>query len=170
MRMTELPSTPSLSLLLAVGDDGNAVGNDVDLRGVDAVHAVEERGAVAAHDDEALGEADERVHHRALHRVGLREDGVERRDDRHAQLAQELEDVAAGLAAEDAVLVLHGHDVDRVDVEEVGGAPVGGDVALGDLEADPRRIRVLLRRRRSSRARSSRAPASRARWRRSDRW
>ena len=33
-----------------------------------------------------------------------------------------VEDVAAGLAAEDAVLVLHGDDVDGVDVQEVGGA------------------------------------------------
>ena len=86
---------------------------------------------------------DERVHHGALHRVRLGEDRVERRDDRHAQIAQELEHVPARLAAEDAVLVLDRHDVDGVDVEEVGGAPVRVDVALGDLEAHARRVGVL---------------------------
>ena len=46
--------------------------------------------------------------HRALQRVRLGEDRVERRDDGHAQLAQEREHVPAGLASEDAVLVLDG--------------------------------------------------------------
>ena len=131
-----------LVLATAIGRDGNAVRDDVDLRRVHAVHGVEERRAVAAHDDEAVGEADERVHHGALHGIGLREDRVERRDDRHAEIAQELEHVAAGLRSEDAVLVLDGDDVDGADVEEVSGAPVRGDVALGDLEAYARRVRM----------------------------
>ena len=38
---------------------------------------------------------------------GAREDRVQRRHDRHPQLAQQREHVAARLAAEDAVLVLH---------------------------------------------------------------
>ena len=97
-----------------------------------------------AHDDEALRELGELVHHAALQGIGLAEDGVQRRHDRHAQLAQQREDVAARLAAEDAVLVLHAHDVDGVDVQEVRRAPVRRDVALGDLEANPRRVRVTL--------------------------
>ena len=72
-----------------------------------AVHAMEQRGAVRAHNDEPFGEPGELVHAAALHGIGLAEDGVQRRHDRHAQLAQERENVAAGLAAEDAVLVLH---------------------------------------------------------------
>ena len=34
-------------------------------------------------------------------------------------------------------------DVDGVDVQEVGGASVRREVALGDLEAHARRVRVL---------------------------
>ncbi len=69
---------------------------------------------------------------------------MQRRHDRHAELAEQGEDVAPGLAAEDAVLVLHAHHVDRVDVQEIRGTPVRRDVAFGDLEAHPRRIRVTL--------------------------
>ena len=60
---------------------------------------------------------------------GVGQDRVQRRHDRHAQLAQQRQQVTAGLAAEDAVLVLHGDDVDGVDVQEVGRARVGVDVA-----------------------------------------
>jgi hypothetical protein len=38
--------------------------------------------------------------------------------------------------------VLHREHVDSVDVQKSGGAPVGGEVALIDLESDTRRIRV----------------------------
>src|SRR3954451_9174452 len=49
-------------------------------------------------------------------------------------------------AAKDAVLMLYANHVDSVDVQEVCGAAVGSDVALGDLEAHARRIRVTLAR------------------------
>ena len=110
----------------------------------DAVDLAQERGAVRAHDDEALRERVSSSITRALQRIRLGEDRVQRRDDRHAQLAEQREHVAAGLAAEDAVLVLHAHDVDGVDVQEVRGAPVRREVALGDLEANARGIGVAL--------------------------
>ena len=62
--------------------------------------------AVRAHDDEALGERVELVHHAPLMRIRRGEDRVQRRHDRHAQLAEQRQDVAARLAAEDPVLVL----------------------------------------------------------------
>ena len=110
-----------------------------------------------AHHDEALREPRELVHHaRAAAdsgsaRIVCSVVTIGMRSSRSS-----VEDVAAGLAAEDPVLVLQRHDVDGVDVQEVRGAPVRGDVALGDLEAHARRVGVALPRRRSSRARSSR--------------
>ena len=50
--------------------------------------------------------------------------------------------MGTGLAAEDAVLVLHADDVDRVDVQKIGGAAVRGEVGLVDLETHPIRIGV----------------------------
>jgi hypothetical protein len=107
------------------------------------VHGLEECRAVAAHHDNSLGEANERVHHGALHGIWLGEDRVERRDDRHPEIAQELEHVPARLGAEDSVLVLDGNDVDGLDVEKIGSPSVRGDVTFGDLETDARWVRVL---------------------------
>ena len=50
--------------------------------------------------------------------------------------------MAAGAPAEDAVLVLQAHEIDVVDVQEVGGAAIGVDVLLRQFEADAGRIVV----------------------------
>ena len=116
--------------------------DEVDLVGADAVHLSQERRAGSAHDDQPLRQRRELVHHAALERVGLGEDGVQGRDDRHPQLAQQLKDVTPGLSTEDAVLVLDADDIDRVDVQEVGGPPVRRHLALRDLEANAGRVGV----------------------------
>jgi hypothetical protein len=65
-------------------------------------------------------------------------------DDGHAQIAQQREDVAAGWATEDAVLVLEDDKINSVDVQEVGGARIGFEVALGDLKTDARWVGIAL--------------------------
>ena len=45
-------------------------------------------------------------------------------------------------SAEDSVFVLDADDVDRVDVQEVGGAPVRRQIGLRDLESNARGIRM----------------------------
>ena len=77
--------------------------------------------------------------------AGVAEHGVQRRDDRHPQVAQQPHDVAAGRAAEDAVLVLQADDVGVGEVEEIGRPQVGVDLLLLDLEPDLRRVVVPLR-------------------------
>jgi hypothetical protein len=69
-----------------------------------------------------------------------REDRVQRRHDGHADLAEEREEVAPRGAAEDAVLVLHAEDVGGAEVQEARGAPVRGQLVLGELEAHARRV------------------------------
>ncbi len=143
VKMTDFCSIPSRSSLVERGGIfGIPCGMRSILSLVDAVHLPQDRAPLRAHDDDSLGELEDLVEHRAL--VGVRrvEDGVERRDDRHPQLAQERADEAARLAAEDSELVLEADHIDGVHVEEVGGAPVGGEVRLGDLEADAGRIVV----------------------------
>ena len=69
---------------------------------------------------------------------------MQRGDDRHPQVAQQAEDVAAGRAAEDAVLVLEADDVGVGEVQEVGRAEVAVELLLLDLEPDFRRVVVPL--------------------------
>ena len=116
----------------------------IDLAVWNRVDVAQERSPVGAHDDEALGELSQLLHRGALVRVGLGEDRVKSRHDRHAKLAKQREDVAAGLAAEDSVLVLQAQDVDGIDVQEVRRTTVRREVALADLEADPVRVGVTL--------------------------
>ena len=85
---------------------------------------------------------DQLLHHAPLVGVRLAQDGVERGDDRHSQLAQQRQHVAAGGPAEDPELVLHADDVHVADVEEVRRALVGRQILLLDLEANDVRIVV----------------------------
>src|SRR5579872_2358938 len=78
-------------------------------------------------------------------KVRRSEDRVQRRDDRHAQLPKQRQEVTSGLAAENPIFVLHGHDIDGVDVQKVRGAPVACHVGVRQLEANPVRIVVLTR-------------------------
>ena len=95
---------------------------------------------------------------RALMRIRLGQDRVQRRHDRHAQLAQQREHdgcrpcrrrcrTRAARETTSTALTFRKSAARRYDA----------DVALGDLEADARRIGVPLAGRRSSPARSSRA-------------
>lgn len=122
---------------------GDSVGDAIDAPLGHAVNLAQQRRGVITHDDDALGEAHDLVHHAALLGIGLAEDRVQGRDDGNADLAQEGEQVAACRASEDPVLVLHAEDVGRAQVQEARGAPVGGVLVLGQLEADARGVGVV---------------------------
>jgi hypothetical protein len=70
------------------GDFGDAVRNQIDLVGRNAMDAFEQVDAGLAHHDQPLGQTGEFLEHRALRWIWFREDRVQRRDDRHAQVAQ----------------------------------------------------------------------------------
>ena len=73
---------------------------------------------------------------------GSLQNRMQRGDHGHSQFAQERQDVTAGRPAENAELVLQADDVHIADVEEVGGAQIGRQVLLLNLEADHFRILV----------------------------
>ena len=106
------------------------------------MNALEEVSARYAHHDETVRQPRQFFDHRALCGIRSGQHGVQRRHDRHPQLAQQGEEVGASLAAEDPVLVLNGEHIHLIDVQEVGRAPIRIEVALGDLEPDTRRICV----------------------------
>ena len=71
---------------------------------------------------------------------------MQRHDDRHAQGPDEVEDVAAVVAAEDAVLVLHRDQAHGTVVHELRGARIISFHVLPNLELHFRGILVLARR------------------------
>jgi len=55
-------------------------------------------------------------------------------NNRHPQITQESQDVASGLSTEYPILELQAYQIDIVDVEEVGCAPVGVNVLLREFK------------------------------------
>ena len=84
------------------------------------------------------------LHHAPLGVVGLAQEGVERRNHGHFQLANQRQQMAAGGPAVDPKLVLNADDVHVADVEEVRRALVGGKILLFDFETHDAGILVPL--------------------------
>ena len=74
--------------------------------------------------------------------VGLGQDRMKRRDDRHVKARQQLDDIAAGLPAEDSILVLKANDVKALVVQKLGGLNIFVDRLVMNLKAHGRRIVV----------------------------
>ena len=88
--------------------------------------------------------------------VGVGEHGMKRRDDRHFEARQELDDIAAGLATENSVFVLKGDNVETCIVQEFGRPHIVADHLFADLEAHGRWIVIGATRDPSWRRRKSR--------------
>ncbi len=88
------------------------------------------------HHNQTVREGRDLFQHKALVGVGVAQDRVQSGDDRHAQFTQERQDVTTGPAAVDAIFMLQRHHIHVVDIEKIGGAAIGVDVFLGQLEAD----------------------------------
>ena len=116
------------------------------LLAADAIRAREQVLRDLAHDDELRAVAQHLVDDRGLIRRRALEHRVQRHDHGHAQRADEIEDVAAVVAAEDAVLVLHRDQAHGTVVHELRGARVIGFHVLPNLELHVRRVLVLARR------------------------
>ena len=92
--------------------------------------------AALTHDHQPIGKCRDFLQHRALVGIRLRQNGVQGRDNRHAQFAQQSQDVAAGPAAENAVLMLQADEIDIVDIQKVGGTAIRFNVLLREFEAN----------------------------------
>ena len=116
--------------------------DQIDLGRRRLVNVLQHLPAALSHDDQPGRERDQLLHDAPLVRPGLAQNGMQRRDHRHSQFAQERQDVTAGRPAENAELVLQADDVHVADVEEVRGAQIGRQVLLFNLEAHHIRVFV----------------------------
>ena len=124
------------------GDIRNAVRDVIDFLGRDAIDLLEEVNAALAHHDDPVGQGGHFLQHPELIGVGIAQNRVKGRHDRHAQIAQQGQDVAARPAAIDAILVLQTHQVHVVDVQKISGPPIRIDVFFAQLKTNARRIVV----------------------------
>ena len=119
---------------------GDAVRDHLDLLWWHVMHGPEELAAFFCHDDDLCRRGNDLAHDVALSRRRCREHRMKRRDDRHGEALQELDDVSTGLTAENPVLMLQGNNVEPRSVQEIGGLRIAIDRLLLDLETHGRRI------------------------------
>ena len=65
---------------------------------------------------------------------------MKRRNDRHSQAFQQLDDVSTSLAAENPILVLKANNVEPFSVQKISGSRIAIGRLLGDLEAHSPRV------------------------------
>jgi hypothetical protein len=87
------------------------------------------------HDDDLRRSVDDLTHHVVLGGCWLSQDGMKRRHNRHFKPRQEFNDISAGFAAKDSILVLEANDVKMRIVQKVGGLNVFVDGLVIDLKA-----------------------------------
>ena len=130
----------------ATEDGRRPVLDDADLLRGTAVHAQEERSRGLRHHDHPLRLLAQRGEHLALVVGRLRQDGVQRQDERSRELPGERQHVLAVGAAEDPVFVLEQDDVDVEPAQEPRRADVVAAHRLRDGGEDvvPLRARGLV--------------------------
>ena len=69
---------------------------------------------------------------------------MQRRDDRHPQLAQQRQHMAARRPSKNTELMLETNDIHVVDVQEIRRAQVGRQILFRDLKAHLRRIIITV--------------------------
>ena len=117
-----------------------SVRYDLDLASRHVMNGTEEFVALFRHDDDFCRNVDDPTHHVALDGRRFGEHRVQCRDDRHFESRQELDDIAAGLAAENPVFVLKRNNVESCAVQELGRLDIIADRFVVNLEAHSRRI------------------------------
>ena len=121
---------------------GDAMVDNVNLMLGHAVDIHQKRAAALGHHDQPRRKIGQPQHHPPMVGRGLAEDGVQRGNDRHSQVAQQGQNMPARRPAVEAVLVLQAYHVYVAEVEKIGRPAVRIEILLGKLEADFRRIAV----------------------------
>ena len=116
--------------------------DQIDLGRRRAINVLQHLPPALRHNDQPRRKRDQLLHDAPLVRSRFAQNGVQRRDHRHSQFAQECQDVAAGGPSENAELVLQTDNVHVADVEEIRGAQIGRQVLFLNLKANHLRVVV----------------------------
>ncbi len=145
-------------LLIGVAvHDRNAVRDDPHLLAADAVAAREQVSRDLAHHHDLHAVDQQFLDDCRLIRRGALQHGVQRHDGRHSQSSDEVEDIAAVVAAEDPVLVLHAYQAHLTEIDELRGTCVVGFHVLPNFELHLGGVLVLTRRLRNGQHHRQRA-------------
>jgi hypothetical protein len=99
----------------------------------DAMDAHQYLAPLLCHHDQRRGPARKAFDDRALIGIGLLEHGMERHDHGRLHPIEQFQQMRAGRAAENAIFVLHEHEIGTAFVDALGGDPIVGDILLRDL-------------------------------------
>ena len=130
-------------LPVQVRAEGHAVRDDPDLVAVDAAAVDEQVDRLLGQHDEDVGAVGQAPGRGPQLGRGVRDDGVQRRHDRHADPLEQVVDVAPVLPPEDPELVLDAEHVDGRAVHELRRRAVVVPLVGADLEDDLRPVRVV---------------------------
>jgi len=118
------------------------VWNHVNLPSRNSINIAKKLGRQFAHHDEAVRQLCDLFKDDALICIGLAENRVECRHQRHLQFAKEREDISAGSASKDAIFMLQANNVVTVEVEKLRGLLIGCEFLLFQLQSNLLRIFV----------------------------
>ena len=85
---------------------GDAMRNQLDLLGRDPEDLLQDTRGVLAHDDEAVGSCSNLVHYNPLVQIWFAKHRMQRCDDRHFKVLQQLDNVVSRFASKNAVFML----------------------------------------------------------------
>ena len=113
------------------GQIGNAMRNHFDLFLRNAEYILQKTGRVLAHDNQAVGAGGNFLHHDELVNIWLAKNRMQGCDNRYVEVAEKMQDMAAGPATKDSVLVLQRNDIDAAGIDKLGCCPIGREIGLG---------------------------------------
>src|SRR5271165_5396543 len=105
--------------------------DNVDLGRRNLENLLEKLRRVLAHDNEAVRDLCELDHHAILLEVRFAQHRMEGGHDRHAEIPQQFQDVAARWPTENSVFVLHTYQIDIGEIEELGCTLIGRQLLFG---------------------------------------
>ena len=127
------------------GDIGSPVGNHQDLGRGNAVHILQQLHRHLRLHHHNGGELADAAQGFLLPRQGFGENGMKRGHHRFFQRAEQMDDVAAVLSAENTELMLQADRIYRRDVDEISSPLVITPVLITDVKTDITAVTVILR-------------------------